>query len=63
MSTLNEIAANHAKMAKALIEEPTALSEQPLQLVASFEVPSIDVQHMPLHLIVGAQDTPPRTNR
>ena len=56
MSTLNEIAANHARMAKALVEESTALSERPTQIVDSFEVTSMDTQHMPLHLIVGVQD-------
>ncbi|VVQ29088.1 hypothetical protein PS943_01136 [Pseudomonas fluorescens] len=51
MSTLNEIAANHARMAKALVEESTGLSERHTQIVDSFEVPSMDAQHMPLHLI------------
>ncbi|MEO8640662.1 hypothetical protein [Pseudomonas sp.] len=58
MSTLNEIAANHARMAKALVEESTGLSERQTQIVDSFEVevPSMDAQHMPLHLIAGVQD-------
>lgn len=57
MSTLNEIAANHARMAKAKEEELTVLSEQRLQIVGSFEIPSTDAQqHIPLHLIVGVQD-------
>ncbi|KDD68206.1 hypothetical protein ABH912_000258 [Pseudomonas sp. BT76 TE3572] len=56
MSTLNEIAANHARMAKALVEESTVLSERPTQIVDSFEVPSMDTPHMPLHLIAGVQD-------
>ncbi|RON09750.1 hypothetical protein BK659_07440 [Pseudomonas brassicacearum] len=57
MSTLNEIAANHARMAKANEAESTGLSEQHLQIVGSFEIPSNDAQqHIPLHLIVGAQD-------
>ncbi|WP_318652622.1 hypothetical protein [Pseudomonas sp. PDM09] len=57
MSTLNEIAANHARMAKAKEEESTGLSERHLQIVGSFEIPSIDdQQHIPLHLITGAQD-------
>lgn len=59
MSTLNEIAANHARMAKALVEESTGLSElseRPTQIVDSFEVTSMDTQHMPLHLIAGVQD-------
>lgn len=57
MSTLNEIAANHARMAKAKEEESTGLSERHLQIVGSIEMPSIDEQqHIPLHLIVSAQD-------
>ncbi|WP_030130289.1 hypothetical protein [Pseudomonas sp. QTF5] len=56
MSTLNEIAANHARMAKAKEEESTGLSERHLQIVGSFEIPSIDEQHIPLHLITGGQD-------
>ncbi|MCO8314261.1 hypothetical protein [Pseudomonas mandelii] len=57
MSTLNEIAANHARMAKAKEEESTGLNERHLQIVGSFEIPSIDEQqHIPLHLITGGQD-------
>jgi hypothetical protein len=56
VSTLNEIAANHARMAKALVEESTGLSERHTQIVETFEVPSIDAQHVPLHLIAGVQD-------
>ena len=57
MSTLNEIAANHARMAKAKEQESTGLSERHLQIVGSFEIPSIDEQqHIPLHLITGVQD-------
>ncbi|NWA25390.1 hypothetical protein HX870_14470 [Pseudomonas gingeri] len=57
MSTLNEIAANHARMAKAKEEESTGLSELHLQIVCSFEIPSSDAQQqVPLHLISGAQD-------
>jgi len=55
VSTLNEIAANHARMAKAL-EESTRLSERQTVIVDSFEAPSMEAQHMPLHLIVAAQD-------
>ncbi len=52
MSTLNEIAMNHARMAKS-----TELSERHLQIVGSFEVPSIEVQqNIPMHLIAGAQE-------
>ena len=57
MSTLNEIAANHARMAKEKAEESTELSERHLQIVGSFEVASIEVQqNIPLHLIAGAQE-------
>ncbi|WP_367371639.1 hypothetical protein [Pseudomonas lini] len=57
MSTLNEIAANHARMAKAKEEESTGLYEQHVQIMGSFEIPSLDEQpHMPLHLITGGQD-------
>ncbi|WP_071555170.1 hypothetical protein [Pseudomonas frederiksbergensis] len=57
MSTLNEIAANHARMAKVNEEKSTGLSERHLQIVGNFEIPSIDAQqHIALHLIVGAQD-------
>lgn len=57
MSTLNEIAANHARMAKAKEEEAT-LSERQLQIVGSFEIPSPDnQQQVPLHLITAAQDS------
>lgn len=57
MSTLNEIAANHARMAKEKQEEATRLSERPLHIVGSIEVPSLEnQQQVPLHLIAGAQD-------
>ncbi|WP_460146075.1 hypothetical protein [Pseudomonas sp. S2_A02] len=57
MSTLNEIAANHARMAKAKEEESTELYERHVQIMGSFEIPSLDEQpHMPLHLITGGQD-------
>ena len=57
MSTLNEIAMNHARMAKEKTAESTELSERHLHIVGSFEVPSIDAQQsIPLHLIAGAQD-------
>ncbi|MVV47488.1 hypothetical protein EJA72_04360 [Pseudomonas sp. PB120] len=58
MSTLNEIAANHARMAKAKEEESTGPAERHLQIVGSFEMPSMEEQqHIPLHLIAGAQDS------
>ena len=57
MSTLNEIAMNHARMAKEKAAESTELSERHLQIVGSFEVPSIDVQqNVPMHLIAGVQE-------
>ncbi|RON13319.1 hypothetical protein [Pseudomonas frederiksbergensis] len=58
MSTLNEIAANHARMAKAKEEEEsTGLNERHVQIMGSFEIPSLDEQpHIPLHLITGGQD-------
>lgn len=57
MSTLNEIAANHARMARAKEEEAIRLNERPLQIVGSIEVPSLENQQtVPLHLIAGAQD-------
>lgn len=57
MSTLNEIAMNHARMAKEKAAESIELSEHHLQIVGSFEIPSIDVQqNIPLHLIAGAQE-------
>ncbi|NUU37633.1 hypothetical protein [Pseudomonas sp. C2B4] len=58
MSTLNEIAANHARMAKAKEEEATGLSERPLQIVGGFEMPSLEhQQQVPLHLMAGVQDS------
>lgn len=57
MSTLNEIATNHARMAKEKEEEATRLNERQLQIVGSIELPSLEnQQQVPLHLIVGAQD-------
>ncbi|MHC8354722.1 hypothetical protein ACYZTL_05650 [Pseudomonas sp. LB3P81] len=60
MSTLNEIAANHAKMAKKLAGESTEMCERQPLVVGGFEVSSVDEQpHMPLHLIAGVQDNHP----
>ena len=59
MSTLNEIAMNHARMAREKAAESTEPSERQLQLqiVGSIEVPSIEVQQsIPLHLIAGVQE-------
>ena len=60
MSTLNEIAANHARMAKALAKESTELREQQSQIVVSFEAPSTHAnQNALLHLVVGRKDSQP----
>ncbi|PTR23835.1 MULTISPECIES: hypothetical protein [unclassified Pseudomonas] len=57
MSTLNEIAMNHARMAREKAAESTEPSERQLQIVGSIEVPSIEVQqNIPLHLIAGVQE-------
>lgn len=59
MSTLNEIAANHARMAKALAVESTQCDRQP-QVVGGFEVSTPDEQqHIPLHFIAAVQDNNP----
>ncbi|WP_145317707.1 hypothetical protein [Pseudomonas sp. SJZ080] len=60
MSTLNEIAANHAKMAKKLAGESTEVCERQPQVVGGFAVTCADEpSHMPLHFIAGVQDNPP----
>ena len=57
MSTLREIAANHARMAKAQEAASTGLSEQSLQIVGGFELPSREQRHeVPLHLVAAVQD-------
>ncbi|MDZ5436506.1 hypothetical protein T3H00_28050 [Pseudomonas fluorescens] len=57
MSTLNEIAANHARMAKAKEEEATGLNERQLQIVGGFEIPCLEKQQqVPLHLMAGVHD-------
>ncbi|EJM77235.1 hypothetical protein [Pseudomonas sp. GM55] len=57
MSTLNEIAMNHARMAKEKAAESTELSERHLQIVGSFEVAPIEIQqNIPMHMIAGAQE-------
>ena len=56
MSTLSEIAANHARMAKT-VQESTGLIDRHVQIVGSFEVPSLEEQpHIPLHLMASVQD-------
>ena len=60
MSTLNEIAANHARMAKALVGESTQMCERQPQVVGGFEVSTLDEQqHIPLHFIAAVQDNHP----
>lgn len=56
MSTLNEIAANHARMAQALADA-IALGEREAQVVGGFEIVSMEVECAPLHLLVAAQDS------
>jgi hypothetical protein len=57
VSTLNEIAANHARMAKLKEEESMRLSALQTQIVGSFEMPSTQpTQEIPLHFLVGVQD-------
>ncbi|WP_434575125.1 hypothetical protein J3P88_10610 [Pseudomonas sp. Z3-6] len=57
MSTLNEIAANHARMAKLKEEESMRLSALQGQVVGSFEIPPIEApQEMSLHFMKGVQD-------
>jgi len=57
VSTLSEIAMNHARMVKRLAEESIApLERQPL-VVGSFDVTAIEVpHHLPLHFLMDAQD-------
>ncbi|MFK8331882.1 hypothetical protein M2D63_017900 [Pseudomonas sp. BJa5] len=57
MSTLSEIAMNHARMVKRLAEESVApLERQPL-VVGSFDVCTMDTpHHLPLHFLMDAQD-------
>jgi hypothetical protein len=45
-------------MAKALVDASTGPSERHTQIVESFEVPTLDAQHMPLHLIASVHDNP-----
>jgi hypothetical protein len=60
VSTLSEIAANHARMVLAKAEASTEPRERHLHIVASFELSSPDdQQRIPLHFIVGAQDNLP----
>ncbi|ROM70973.1 hypothetical protein BK654_07925 [Pseudomonas brassicacearum] len=57
MSTLNEIAANHARMAKAKEEESIRLSALQGQVVGGFDISPIEAkQEMPLHFLAGVQE-------
>lgn len=57
MSTLNEIAANHARMAKAKEAESTRLGTVHGQRVASFEISPIETeQTLALHFMTAATD-------
>ncbi|ETF07992.1 hypothetical protein [Pseudomonas moraviensis] len=58
MSTLNEIAMNHARMTRAKEEGSTKLSERQLQLLGGFEMPAADTQQLiPSRLLVTTQDS------
>jgi hypothetical protein len=58
VSTLNEIAMNHARLAKQKAEEMTDLSDRRVHIVVSFEVAPLGAQQdVPLHLIASAQDS------
>ncbi|MHC8305505.1 hypothetical protein [Pseudomonas sp. PB3P13] len=57
MSTLSEIAANHAKMAKAQVEESLAVSKRQIQIVGGFEMMTPDeASHVTLHYIDCPQE-------
>lgn len=57
MSTLNEIAMNHARMVKRLAEESIVLEQRQPIVVGGFEVSSIDTpEPMPLPFIIDVQD-------
>ena len=57
MSTLNEIAMNHAKMVKRLAEEMIELQARQPLVVGGFEVSTLDApEHLPLHVIMDAPE-------
>jgi len=57
VSTLNEIAANHARMAKAKEEESIRLGALQGQIVGSFEISPIEEkQPIPLHFMAGVPE-------
>ncbi|MBC3346867.1 hypothetical protein HU811_09500 [Pseudomonas sp. SWRI196] len=57
MSTLNEIAANHARMAKAKEEESIRLSALEGQVVGNIEIAPLEAKpQMPLHFMAGVQE-------
>lgn len=64
MSTLNEIAMNHARMVKRLAEESITVEQRQPLVVGAIEVSSIDTSHpLPLHFLIegaeyGLSDSP-----
>ncbi|CAK9889425.1 MULTISPECIES: hypothetical protein [Pseudomonas] len=58
MSTLNEIAANHARMTNAVAAGTTEPSERQPLLVVGFQAPAALDGHapVPLHLMLAAQE-------
>jgi hypothetical protein len=57
VSTLNEIAANHARMAKLMEEESMRLSAIQSQIVGSIEIPSTQpAKEMSLHFLTRAPE-------
>lgn len=57
MSTLNEIAMNHAKMLNRLAQESIALEQRQPLVVGGFEVSSLDSTHpLPLPFLLEVAD-------
>ncbi|MDD2056659.1 hypothetical protein N5D52_14445 [Pseudomonas sp. GD03860] len=57
MSTLSEIAMNHARMVKRLAQESLEQEARQPLVVGGFEVSTLDTpEHMPLHFIMDTQD-------
>ncbi|MFK0089203.1 hypothetical protein ACIQUS_18155 [Pseudomonas sp. NPDC090755] len=53
MSTLSEIAMNHARMVKRLAEESIATQERQPLVVGNFDVSAMDTpHHLPLHFLM-----------
>ena len=57
VSTLNEIAMNHARMTRAKEEGSTKLSERQLQLLGGFEIPAVDTQQLIPSRLLVTQDS------